>query len=66
MSVITESAVNIYFASLSLDMESSAVEQRMNMKRCFNLGKAATETHGMLVKVYGERSCESKGGIQVA
>jgi hypothetical protein len=35
-------------------MESSAVEQRTNMKFCFQLGKTVRETHGMLVKVYGD------------
>ncbi|GBM97340.1 Putative uncharacterized protein FLJ37770 [Araneus ventricosus] len=29
------------------------MEQRMNIKFCFKLGKTAKETHEMLVKVYG-------------
>ncbi|GBN17328.1 Putative uncharacterized protein FLJ37770 [Araneus ventricosus] len=30
------------------------MEQRVNNKFCFKVGKTATETHEMLVKVYGE------------
>ncbi|GBM14672.1 hypothetical protein AVEN_97184-1 [Araneus ventricosus] len=29
------------------------MEQRVNIKLCFKLGKTATVTHEMLVKVYG-------------
>jgi hypothetical protein len=35
-------------------MESSEIDQRMDMKFCFKLGKTATETHEMLVRVYGD------------
>jgi hypothetical protein len=35
-------------------MERSEMEQRTNMKFCFKLGKTATETQEMLVKVYGD------------
>jgi hypothetical protein len=35
-------------------MEKSEIEQRTNMKFCFKLGKTATETNEMLVKVYGD------------
>jgi transposase len=35
-------------------LESSDREQQVNMKFCFRLGKSATETHEMLVEVYGD------------
>ncbi|GBO07733.1 Putative uncharacterized protein FLJ37770 [Araneus ventricosus] len=36
------------------------MEQRVNIKLCFKLGKKATETHEMLVKVYGEDAVSKK------
>ncbi|GBN89060.1 Putative uncharacterized protein FLJ37770 [Araneus ventricosus] len=36
------------------------MEQRENIKFCFKLGKPATETHGMLVKVYGVDAVSKK------
>jgi transposase len=41
-------------------MESSDREQRVNMKCCFRLGKSATETHEMLVEVYGDADVTRK------
>jgi hypothetical protein len=41
-------------------MESSDSEQRLNMKCCFRLGKSATETHEMLVEVYGDAAITRK------
>ncbi|KAJ4427673.1 hypothetical protein ANN_25322 [Periplaneta americana] len=38
----------------------SAMEQRVNIKFCYKLGKTATETHGMLVQVYGEEAVSRK------
>ncbi|KAJ4451706.1 hypothetical protein ANN_03176 [Periplaneta americana] len=38
----------------------SAMEQRVNIKFCYNLGKTATETHGMLVQVYGREAVSRK------
>jgi hypothetical protein len=35
-------------------MKSSEIKQRSNTKCCFKLGKTATETRGMLVRVYGD------------
>jgi hypothetical protein len=35
-------------------MESCEIEQRTNVKFCFNLGKTATETNEMLITVYGD------------
>jgi hypothetical protein len=35
-------------------MESSEIEQKMDIQFCFNLGKTGTETHEMLVRVYGD------------
>jgi hypothetical protein len=35
-------------------MQSSEIEQRTNTKCCLKLGKTATETHEMLVEVYGD------------
>jgi transposase len=40
-------------------MESSDCE-RANMKFCFKLGKSATETHEMLVEVYGDAAVTCK------
>lgn len=36
------------------------MEQRINIKFCFKLGKTATETHDMLVKVYGQEAVSKK------
>ncbi|GBN62065.1 Putative uncharacterized protein FLJ37770 [Araneus ventricosus] len=36
------------------------MEQRVNIKFCFKLGKTATETHEMLVKVYGVDAVSKK------
>ncbi|GBO35325.1 Putative uncharacterized protein FLJ37770 [Araneus ventricosus] len=36
------------------------MEQRVNIKFCFKLGKTATETHEMLVKVYGVETVSKK------
>jgi transposase-like protein len=41
-------------------MESNDREQRVNMKFCFKLGKSATETHEMLVEVYGDAAVTHK------
>ncbi|KAJ4447940.1 hypothetical protein ANN_09949, partial [Periplaneta americana] len=38
----------------------SAMEQRVNIKFCYKLGKTATETHGMLVQVYGREAVSRK------
>ncbi|KAJ4444990.1 hypothetical protein ANN_06789 [Periplaneta americana] len=38
----------------------SAMEQRVNIKFCYKLGKTATETHGMLVQVYGREVVSRK------
>ncbi|KAJ4444890.1 hypothetical protein ANN_06688 [Periplaneta americana] len=38
----------------------SAMEQRVNIKFCYKLGKTATETHGMLVQVYGKEAVTRK------
>jgi hypothetical protein len=35
-------------------------EQRKNMNFCFKLGKTATETHEMLVRVYGDAAVSKK------
>jgi histone-lysine N-methyltransferase SETMAR len=40
-------------------MESSEIEHRTNME-CFKLGKTATESHEMLIKVYGEAAVSRK------
>ncbi|GBL97478.1 Putative uncharacterized protein FLJ37770 [Araneus ventricosus] len=36
------------------------MEQRVNIKFCFKLGKTVTETHEMLVKVYGVETVSKK------
>ncbi|GBO45484.1 Putative uncharacterized protein FLJ37770 [Araneus ventricosus] len=36
------------------------MEQRVNIKFCFKLGKTATKTHEMLVKVYGVDAVSKK------
>ena len=36
------------------------MEQRVNVKFCYTLGKTATETHGMLVQVYGTEAVSRK------
>ncbi|GBO20961.1 Putative uncharacterized protein FLJ37770 [Araneus ventricosus] len=36
------------------------MEQRVNIKFCFKLGKTATETHEMLMKVYGVDAVSKK------
>ncbi|XP_069670078.1 protein GVQW3-like isoform X5 [Periplaneta americana] len=36
------------------------MEQRINIKFCYKLGKTATETHGMLVQVYGREAVSRK------
>ncbi|GBM62177.1 Putative uncharacterized protein FLJ37770 [Araneus ventricosus] len=36
------------------------MEQRVNIKFCFKLGKTAKETHEMLVKVYGVDAVSKK------
>ncbi|GBM92689.1 Putative uncharacterized protein FLJ37770 [Araneus ventricosus] len=36
------------------------MEQRVNIKFCFKLGKTATETHEMLFKVYGVDAVSKK------
>lgn len=36
------------------------MEQRVNIKFCYKLGKTATETHGMLVQVYGTEAVSRK------
>ncbi|GBN44030.1 hypothetical protein AVEN_61212-1 [Araneus ventricosus] len=36
------------------------MEQRVNIKFCFKLGKTATETHEVLVKVYGADAVSEK------
>jgi transposase len=41
-------------------MESSEIEQRTNMTCCFKLGKTATETHEMVVRVYGDAAVSRK------
>jgi hypothetical protein len=41
-------------------MDSSKIEQRTNMKFCFKLGKTATETHEMLVRVYADAAVSQK------
>jgi hypothetical protein len=41
-------------------MESSEIEQRTNMKFCFKQGKMATETHEVLVRVYGDAAVSRK------
>jgi hypothetical protein len=41
-------------------MEISEIEQRMNMKFYFKLGKTAIETHEMLVRVYGDAAVSRK------
>jgi len=38
----------------------SAMEQRVNIKFCYKLGKTAMETHGMLVQVYGTEAVSRK------
>lgn len=39
-----------------------SIEQRANIKFCFKLGKTFTETHQMLMKVYGD-NCLSRGRV---
>ena len=39
---------------------SSAMEQRVNIKFCYKLGKTAKETHEMLVQVYGTGAVSRK------
>jgi hypothetical protein len=46
-------------------MESSVREQRVNMKVYFKLGKSATETHDMLVEVYGDGAVTRKDCLQM-
>jgi transposase len=41
-------------------MDSSKIEQRTNTEFCFKLGKTATETHEMLVRVYGDAAMSRK------
>ena len=36
------------------------MEQRVNIKFCYKLGKTATETHEMLVQVYGTEAVSRK------
>ncbi|GBO23081.1 hypothetical protein AVEN_56459-1 [Araneus ventricosus] len=36
------------------------MEQRVNIKFCFKLGRTATETHEMLAKVYGVNAVSKK------
>ena len=36
------------------------MEQRVNIKFCYKLGKTATETHEMLVQVYGTKAMSRK------
>jgi transposase len=48
------------FASLSEDMESSELEQRTNIKFCFKLGKTVTESHEMVLRVYGDATVSRK------
>jgi len=36
------------------------MEQRVNIKFCYKLGKTVTETHEMLVQVYGMEAVEQK------
>ncbi|PSN40992.1 hypothetical protein C0J52_10987 [Blattella germanica] len=36
------------------------MDQHVNMKFCFKLGKMATETHGMSVLVYGVEAMSKK------
>ena len=36
------------------------MEQHVNMKFCFKLGKTAMETHGMLMQVYGIEAVSKK------
>ena len=38
----------------------SAMEQQVNIKFCYKLGKTATETHEMLVQVYGIEAVSRK------
>jgi transposase len=42
------------FCFLVAKLDSSEREKQVNMKFCFRLGKSATETHEMLVEVYGD------------
>lgn len=39
-----------------------SIEQRANIKFCFKLGKTLTETHQILIKVYGD-DCLSRGRV---
>ena len=39
-----------------------SIEQRLNIKFCFKLGKTFTETHQMMKKVYGD-DCLSRSSI---
>jgi transposase len=41
-------------------MQSSEIEQRTNRKFCFKLGKTATDTHEMFVRVYGVAAVSRK------
>jgi hypothetical protein len=36
------------------------MEQRVNIKFCYKLGKTATETHEMLVQVHGTKAVSRK------
>jgi transposase len=41
-------------------MDNSEIEQRTNIKFCSQLGKTATETHEMLVRVSGDAAVSRK------
>ncbi|KAJ4445043.1 hypothetical protein ANN_06842 [Periplaneta americana] len=42
------------------DAQTVTTQQRANIKVCYKFGKAATETHGMLVQVYGREAVSRK------
>jgi transposase len=41
-------------------MNSSEIERRTNVKCCLKLGKTATKTHEMLIRVYGDAAVSRK------
>ena len=50
----------IHFKSVPSCVRRKAMDERFNIKFCFKLGKTATETHEMLVQVYGQDAVSRK------
>ena len=61
---LRETALSLLLHSFQQNVPSivrrRAMEQRHNIKFCFKLGKTATETHEMLVQVYGQDAVSRK------